>query len=798
MALLIVFLTALISFQGSRDLPLTILIEARQWMRLTEEERHIVSGANVLFAVKNQEEVQYLKSHNVPESDLVVLIRDQFEDWIKPNHWILFDHIENRQVKVPPVKTPLQHNKNLAYELVPWSEYTPVELFGSRFFWVHRVMPWDQDGLIFDREMQRFLRAVRERSVTHLYFEFNFSSPLPVIDQWQKLAAVLDLKSRVKPYLYPVDIEFQPLRSALIFVLLLYLGFYLHFAFFLPILFFLYEYPVSVQLQGFCFCLFSVLWIVSFVIREKKHQVIGAEEILRLNHQVFVCLLFLGSVLYAMMGSLDFEMRIFLPRGIKVLLILPVLIVLILEFLELIRLHKGNWMYALGISWRRVLILSVFGGLGFAWMILRSGNQEILPASQLEIGVREFLEDVLVARPRTREILFWFAPVCLYLALRTRAEIFMLLGMVAYTLLASSSLNTFSHFHTPYWMVVLRTVNAYLIAQGLILLFYCLRQRLYKKSGPDLILGYFGFGNLGDDLLMLSASKKFPDAHFICGLKGSVLVDVSRLVWRHQWLRVFLSLVSSKKLIVGPGGVLQDQSSRLSLLYYCGFILLARCVGAKIEYFGLGMSPLKHQSSKILMNFCNRLVCKAVVRDQESSICLQALGLRANKIEVLPDLVFSLEFSPPKIVHKRVCLILRSAPGIDTLAVANAIHQVCTQFNLPLTIVLFEEDIHLRRGIESILPVVILMEYKGNVAELVDYIGGSECVISMRYHGIVLAHLLNRNILVLSYDAKCHNLATEFKLSEVSFEELMKLDESLTRKCSLFLDEFATKASPLA
>ncbi len=795
LAALVVLGSALISFQGSHDLPLAILVEARQWMRLSEADREVVRASNVLFTVRDREEVQYLLSRNIPASDIVVLIGEQIPEWVTPENWILFDRVVNRKVQIPSISAPLRHHKNLVYELVPWSGSTPVELFGNQFFWVHRVMAWEIEGLSFFREIQRFERAVRERSVTHLYFEFRFDGPIPVIKQWHELSSELDLNRRSKPDSQAQELVFQPLRHLFTMLVLLVMGFKLHFVFFLPLLFFLYEYPISIQLQGFCFCLFSVFWVVAFVVRPYQESVNGFDQALRLNQRVLFWLLSLGSIFYAIMGSLDFEMRIFLPRGVKVLLIFPVLLVFLLEVVELIRVHKRQLFQALGIPWERLLLMALFGGLGFAWLILRSGNQEILPASDFEIGLREVLEEIMIARPRTREIIFWIAPVFLLYGLHSGAQIYRLIGVLAYTLLASSSLNTFSHFHTPYWMVVLRTVNAFLIAQGLILLLFWFKERLYRKSGRDLILGYFGFGNLGDDLLMLAASKTYPQANFLCGTVSKIPIDSARAVYRTQRLSVFLSLVSCPRLIVGPGGVLQDQSSRLSLVYYCSFILFARFCGAKIEYFGLGMSPLKHNSSKLLIRVCNRLVRQAIVRDIDSSLNLQALGLSREKITVAPDLVFSLKLPVKEVKKEGVCLILRSAPGINAQALANTVAATCKTRGITLGLILFEDELALRNYVKSAMPEVPLVVYEGDFEKLLEVMSGCIGVISMRYHGIVLARMLKREVLVLSYDAKCHFLAKEHNLMEVELGELLG-DMSFVRdKVGVFLDEVATNRS---
>lgn len=100
-----------------------------------------------------------------------------------------------------------------------------------------------------------------------------------------------------------------------------------------------------------------------------------------------------------------------------------------------------------------VLSLALFAI--FAFYISRSGNGgELLP---FEADMRNFLEDKFNVRPRTKEIFFAF-PVMTIMALMWKEYRWVKWALPIATLGFASIFNTFTHFHTPLEVSLLRTV----------------------------------------------------------------------------------------------------------------------------------------------------------------------------------------------------------------------------------------------------------------------------------------------------------------------------------------------------
>ncbi|PKL03001.1 MAG: hypothetical protein CVV55_01590, partial [Synergistetes bacterium HGW-Synergistetes-2] len=164
------------------------------------------------------------------------------------------------------------------------------------------------------------------------------------------------------------------------------------------------------------------------------------------------------------------------------------------------------------------------------------------------------------------------------------------------------------------------------------------------------LCGYYGFGNLGDELLaealiaalerwgikrgemaMFSASpKESARAHGVC--------SVSR--WSPR--AVFRILRRSETFLLGGGGLFQDVTSLRSPLYYWGALRLALLAGARPWCAGQSVGPLLTKGGKLLARSALGSCSVRGVRDARSAELLADWGM--NSV-VTCDPVFSL--TPP-------------------------------------------------------------------------------------------------------------------------------------------------------
>ncbi len=110
----------------------------------------------------------------------------------------------------------------------------------------------------------------------------------------------------------------------------------------------------------------------------------------------------------------------------------------------------------------KYLIIASLIGIFFILLIVRSGNYNLF-VSNMEIKIRDFLENIFIVRPRFKEM---FGYVFLYLLFFNRNSIvrknyliFYIIALIGIT----TTFNSFLHTHTPILITMLRTVYGIVI-----------------------------------------------------------------------------------------------------------------------------------------------------------------------------------------------------------------------------------------------------------------------------------------------------------------------------------------------
>lgn len=169
-----------------------------------------------------------------------------------------------------------------------------------------------------------------------------------------------------------------------------------------------------------------------------------------------------GLVVAGCLTGTEYLIKLAEFRGVKAMHVLPVGMMVLAVLLEPI-LPLGSWSALrerLRSLWNASIPLKVLlvGGTGIvcgaAVYILRTGNFG-LPVAQFEVEFREFLERVLIVRPRTKE--FLIGHPALYFILKKDGK-----GLAAWLAPIAvigqlSMVNTFSHIHTPLLVTLYRT-----------------------------------------------------------------------------------------------------------------------------------------------------------------------------------------------------------------------------------------------------------------------------------------------------------------------------------------------------
>ena len=197
---------------------------------------------------------------------------------------------------------------------------------------------------------------------------------------------------------------------------------------------------------------------------------------------------FCGSLLASSaLSQLSYILEIDLYRGVKLMQLIPIALFMLAYLLvyayeetgarEAVLAHAGQrgeknrvkrfnayfgelmqtpmklgWFLAIVV----IAVAAVFMLLVFAYYMYRTGNSTTTSAR--ELAFRNFLENTLIARPRTKEMIVGWPMLMLFIwSLRRRMRFLPMIFGMGMTIGLVSVVNTFLHIRTPFLLSLLRT-----------------------------------------------------------------------------------------------------------------------------------------------------------------------------------------------------------------------------------------------------------------------------------------------------------------------------------------------------
>lgn len=179
-------------------------------------------------------------------------------------------------------------------------------------------------------------------------------------------------------------------------------------------------------------------------------------------------------------------------KGVKLVYIFPILGVLLFVVAEINLLSDKNLKTSLSntltllnkeVKYWHILLMLLIAGVGLFY-ITRTGNSGSV--SDLELAFRQWLENTLYVRPRTKEFLIGFPLFVLALYVmginKKWGSIMLVPGVIGFL----STVNTFTHLHIPISVSILRTFYSvtlgFIMGLVLILLFRFVYQFISKVT----------------------------------------------------------------------------------------------------------------------------------------------------------------------------------------------------------------------------------------------------------------------------------------------------------------------------
>ena len=315
------------------------------------------------------------------------------------------------------------------------------------------------------------------------------------------------------------------------------------------------------------------------------------------------------------------------------------------------------------------------------------------------------------------------------------------------------------------------------------------------------ISGYYGFDNFGDETILkvLVENLKKIDSEITVfssnPIKTSEKLNVNS-VKSFDLKGIINVLKNSNCLISGGGSLLQDVTSKKSLIYYLGVIFLAQLFKKKTIIFAQGIGPINDKFLQKITKFLLKKCDYISVRDKKSLELLNSWNINAN---LCSDPVWNISLSQIEKSEK-VGIQLRSFHSLTDDFLYNLAQNVNKKYSDKEILVLSLQnqlDMEFCNKFNDILKEInpsIKSKVVENTSndEVINTISSLNTLIAMRYHACLIAIKSQVKLLPINYDIKVENLAKMFDLNSLSlsnFEQNNKIFEEFSKSEIVYNEE---------
>lgn len=338
-------------------------------------------------------------------------------------------------------------------------------------------------------------------------------------------------------------------------------------------------------------------------------------------------------------------------------------------------------------------------------------------------------------------------------------------------------------------------------------------------TAPRLFLyGYYGFGNVGDDLLLntvVTSTLKFaPDARFVvrslCPVEGVApsaqieFVALEQVMSDHSLSKVrrlgsylrdtWKSLAGCTHLVFGGGTLFHARgNSPVNLALIFMLVMMARLRGLEVYALGVGVAPLSGALPRRLMGGIMARAADFAVRDESSLRHCQALANGAG-LRSTADLVFSLPLpavSRAAVAERRpvVAITLAASDIGNGTQHEHFLRQLALALDLlvkqgwSICFLAFQEldqagiavsDTALFKRVQSSAPNLdgTVVRMSASSTEITRLFSTIDVVAGMRFHGHVLAAMQGIPFVGFGRDEKLKDLCAHLSMPFLDMGDL--------------------------
>jgi polysaccharide pyruvyl transferase WcaK-like protein len=262
-----------------------------------------------------------------------------------------------------------------------------------------------------------------------------------------------------------------------------------------------------------------------------------------------------------------------------------------------------------------------------------------------------------------------------------------------------------------------------------------------------------------------------------------------------RWFDGFRALKGAKMLIIPGTGLLTDAYGLRGWGPYnlLKWSLIAKLRACKIFFLSVGAGPIYTPLGRFFVKSALSIAEFRSYRDEASRSYLNSIGFQTKGDLVYPDLVFSLpEITLPRNEKKpggRVVVGLGLMEYAGRYSVERPSNRIYLEYLDNLVVFsqwLLAHDYDIRLLIGEVGEDTLLEEFKSllktsyqaydekrildqparSVQQLVSQIAATNLIVATRFHNVLLALILNKPVIAVSFHHKCSSLMSDIGLAE--------------------------------
>jgi len=264
-----------------------------------------------------------------------------------------------------------------------------------------------------------------------------------------------------------------------------------------------------------------------------------------------------------------------------------------------------------------------------------------------------------------------------------------------------------------------------------------------------------------------------------------------------RWVKVITKLAGTDMLVMTGTGMLSDVGISPFGLHYdiLRWSIAAKLCRCKLLFVSVGAGPIRHPLSKLFVKVALRLADYRSYRDIFSKSYMEGMGIASERDAVYPDLAFSLPAGSvpnPRAGDKRKTVIGIGLITYDTSRAATPekvetiyrdyVAKVATfvrwlidhNYTVRFLIGDVVYDTRVRQDLRALLERgglsyeagQIIDEPARSVDELLSQLAGTDIVVASRFHNVLLALMLRKPVVAISFHEKVESLMRAMELTQ--------------------------------